>query len=212
MESHCFGCEGVFRGKQAEGIAERVFRQLLVKTPEKPQVHYLFGILRQEQERYGEALTHFRAAVKLDPDYLNAWKEIESVGEHVQLPQADHDAAALNTLRLDPQLRHSSPDLSGVSDLRALWAAVEAALKLQPPPVPKTLYPLPASRAELERYEAQGIPFGMPDRAARWRESGWSRYAPRGADEESVPLASPAAVIAQQEVVFSAGQLLDRTL
>ena len=73
MESYCFGCERAFDGERAQGIAEKVFTELAQKTPNKPQVHYLLGYLREEEGRYPEALASYRAAVRLDPDYLNAW-------------------------------------------------------------------------------------------------------------------------------------------
>ena len=78
VESHCFGCEGVFHGELAQNIAEKVFGELAAKTPDKPQVHYLLGYLREEQGRYQEALPELQKAVKLDPDYLNAWKHLET--------------------------------------------------------------------------------------------------------------------------------------
>src|SRR5439155_26789745 len=98
METHCFGCEHVFSGKRAEAIADEVFRSLLAKTPEKPQVHYLMGYLREEQGRYAEALAEYREAVKRDPDYINAWRHIQSVSEQIAVPQADRDAASVALL------------------------------------------------------------------------------------------------------------------
>jgi len=76
MESYCFGCEREFDGERAQGIAEKVFTELAQKTPNKPQVHYLLGYLREDEGRYPEALTNYHAAVRLDPDYLNAWVKI----------------------------------------------------------------------------------------------------------------------------------------
>ena len=74
VESHCFGCEGVFNSSLGKDTAEHVFTSLVEKTPEKPQVHYLTGYLRQNQGRLPEALEHFRKAVARDPDALNACK------------------------------------------------------------------------------------------------------------------------------------------
>ena len=86
MESYCFGCERAFDGERAQGIAEKVFTELAQKTPNKPQVHYLLGYLREEEGRYPEALTNYRVAVRLDPDYLNAWVKIEGISSHVFQP------------------------------------------------------------------------------------------------------------------------------
>ncbi|MSU57055.1 MAG: hypothetical protein EXS35_02560 [Pedosphaera sp.] len=153
VESHCFGCERAFDGERAQGIADKVFTRLVQNTPEKPQVHYLLGFLREEQGRYPEALARYRAAVKLDADYLNAWKKIQEVGSRHRLAATDKDAVALNLLRLDPFGRHGgSGNLGDVTNLRALWNAVETAVKNQPPPV-ESLYPLAASKAKLEKAE-----------------------------------------------------------
>ncbi|MBC8040489.1 MAG: tetratricopeptide repeat protein, partial [Opitutaceae bacterium] len=43
VESHCFGCEQAFASGTAQSLAEKVFTNFVVKTPEKPQVHYLLG-------------------------------------------------------------------------------------------------------------------------------------------------------------------------
>ena len=152
VESHCFGCEGAFTGTQAQVVAERVFNSLATKTPNKPQVHYLLGYLRQQQGRGKDAIPHFRQALKLDPDYLNAWEHLEQLSQEHRLPSAERDSIAFNILRLDPLGRHASADLSTVSDLRQLWAAVEAAAKFQIKP-PTALLPLPASREEIEKQE-----------------------------------------------------------
>jgi tetratricopeptide (TPR) repeat protein len=155
VESHCFGCEAAFKGREAQTIADKVFTSLAKTDPNKPQVHYLLGYLREEQGNYPEALTHFRDAVKLDPDYLNAWKHIEMVGREYYLSAADQDAIALNGIRLDPLGRHGGwSGYAKVTDLRRLWSAVETAGRFQPVPA-TTLYPLPASKAALEKVAAE---------------------------------------------------------
>ena len=162
VESHCFGCERAFEGERAQGIAGKIFTTLAKKTPEKPQVHYLLGYLREEQGRHTDALASYREAVRLDPDYLNAWKQIQSVGRQHHLPMEDTDTVALNLLRLDPLGRHGNGNnLGNVKDLRALWNAVEAAAKLLPPPV-ESLYPLAASKAKLEKEESEKKGRGGP--------------------------------------------------
>jgi tetratricopeptide (TPR) repeat protein len=148
VESHCFGCERAFEGSTAQGIAEKVFTQLAVKMPAKPQVHYLLGYLRNEQQRYSEALPEFEQAVKLDPDYLNAWKEIGGLAENMHLPAKLRNEVALNQVRLDPLQRHGHAQATYVTDLAGFWNALAAAEKLQPPP-PGPLLPLTASAAEM---------------------------------------------------------------
>ncbi|MES2571955.1 MAG: tetratricopeptide repeat protein, partial [Verrucomicrobiota bacterium] len=83
VESHCFGCEGVFEGERAQGIAEKVFTSLAEKMPNRPQVFYLLGYLRDEQGRHEEAAGFFRKAVQLDPDYLNAWEKLWDLTAHI---------------------------------------------------------------------------------------------------------------------------------
>lgn len=152
VESHCFGCESTFAGTQAQSVAERVFTTLAAKNPNKPQIHYLLGYLRQQQERGKDALPHFRRALQLDTDYLNAWEHLGQLGQEHRLPAAERDDIAFNVLRLDPLGRHTSANLGTVSDLRRLWTAVEAAAKFQVK-APTTLLPLPASRDEVEKHE-----------------------------------------------------------
>jgi tetratricopeptide (TPR) repeat protein len=154
MESYCFGCERAFDGERAQGIAEKVFTELAKKTPNKPQVHYLLGYLREEEGRYPEALTNFFVAVRLDPDYLNAWVKIEGISSHVFQPAPERDAVVFNLLRLDPLGRHTHPSFENVSALATLWHNVEIAAGKRPAK-PESLYPLPASKAQVEKQAAQ---------------------------------------------------------
>ncbi len=154
MESYCFGCERAFDGERAQGIAEKVFTELAQKTPNKPQVHYLLGYLREEEGRYPEALTNYRVAVRLDPDYLNAWVKIEGISSHVFQPAPERDAVVFNLLRLDPLGRHTHPSFEVVSDLAALWSNVAIAAGKRPAK-PESLYPLPASKSQVEKLAAQ---------------------------------------------------------
>ena len=154
MESYCFGCERAFDGERAQGIAEKVFTELAQKTPNKPQVHYLLGYLREEEGRYSEALASYRVAVRLDPDYLNAWEKIEGISSHVFQSAPERDAVVFNLLRLDPLGRHTHPSFEVVSDLAALWRNVATAAEKRPVK-PESLYPLPASKAQIEKQAAQ---------------------------------------------------------
>jgi tetratricopeptide (TPR) repeat protein len=154
MESYCFGCERAFDGERAQGNAEKVFTELAQKTPNKPQVHYLLGYLREEEGRYPEALASYRVAVRLDPDYLNAWVKIEDISSHVFQSAPERDAVVFNLLRLDPLGRHTHASFENVSDLAALWRNVATAAEKRPA-TPESLYPLPASKAQVEKQAAQ---------------------------------------------------------
>jgi len=155
VESHCFGCERAFEGERAQGIAEKVFTQLAQKTPNKPQVHYLLGYLREEQERPKEALDHYRQAVKIDPDYLNAWHKIQETSSKAVVPAAERDAVVFNLIRLDPYQRHVNYSFTTVSDLATLWTRV-AEVKVAPAP-PTTLYTLAASKKKLEENSREAV-------------------------------------------------------
>jgi tetratricopeptide (TPR) repeat protein len=152
VESHCFGCERAFEGERAQGIAEKIFTQLAQKTPNKPQVHYLLGYLREEQERPKEALDHYRTAVKLDPDYLNAWHKIAQISAKTVVPADERDNVVFNLLRLSPNRRHGGYRFDTVTDLAGLWARVANT----PAATGRTgtgakLYPLAASKRKLEQ-------------------------------------------------------------
>ncbi len=133
VESHCFGCEQAFAGEHAQSVAEKVFTQFAAAHPDKPQVHYLLGYLRQEEDRFPEARTNYLAAVRLDPDYLNAWVKLQEVDEQVLAPAVEHDTIAFNILRLDPLRRHAQVSFDNVQDLAGLWQAAAAAAAQQSP-------------------------------------------------------------------------------
>jgi tetratricopeptide (TPR) repeat protein len=153
IESHCFGCEHAFEGERAQNIAESVFTKLAKKADARPQVFYLLGYLREEQKRDADAATQYQRAVKLDPDYFNAWSRLSGVGSVVDLPTQEMEAAQLALLRLDPTLHHHQPNFEGFRNLSRLWDAVLAAEKARPPIETGPVYPLPAAKAELERRE-----------------------------------------------------------
>lgn len=147
VESHCFGCEGVFKSGVAQGVAERVFEKLAKETPDKAQVHYLLGYLRNAQGRDKEALANFKEAVRLDKDYLNAWERISSIAKDTDRPLADE--AVFNLIRLDPLGRHTYPAMESVKDLKGLWRALSAAPKK--PADPKEVYPLAGAVEALKK-------------------------------------------------------------
>lgn len=149
VESHCFGCERAFSGDRAQGIAERVFTKLVTERPDKPQVHYLLGYLRHEQERHDDALPLFRKAVQLDPDYLNAWVKLQETMEHVRLPLAERDRVTLQILRLDPLFHHARTSFRDLADLAGLWEQIDKAQALKQKP-PGALYELAASKKAME--------------------------------------------------------------
>lgn len=156
VESHCFGCEGAFSGQRAQNVADKVFTRLASLPPVKPQVYYLLGYLRESQNRPADAAAAYRQAVKLDPDYLNAWNELASLSDSAQLTRVEMENAALQMFRLDPAGRHSSPDLKNLRDLRSLWTTLLEAEKNLPPTETGPLLELTASKARIESRNAGG--------------------------------------------------------
>lgn len=142
VESHCFGCEHAFSGERAQNIADKVFTQLAQKMPDRAQVFYLLGYLREEQDRPAEALAEYRRAVKLDPQYLNAWKKMAELAEAVNLPRNERDDIHLALFHLNPM--HES--LDEVNDLRRLWDAVLAVEASLPKIETGPIYPLASSK------------------------------------------------------------------
>lgn len=148
VESHCFGCEHVFSGEQSQGVAEEVFTRMLAARPDKPQLHYLLGYLRQEQKRQTEAAEHYRRAVQLDPLYLNAWNKLAGLEQELKFTPAQRDDLMLKLTELDPGRRHVSPDLAQVTDLARLWRTLaDARQVLARLPVTDTLWELATSKA-----------------------------------------------------------------
>ncbi len=131
VESHCFGCESVFAGPVAQDVAEQVFTSLVRRGPLTPQAPYMLGYLRMEQGRFDEAIVLFRQVVALDSQYLNAWKRLHELGDKTYMDPRERDIARLKLFELDPEQRHVRYELNEVSDLKALWRAIDA----QPPQV-----------------------------------------------------------------------------
>lgn len=198
VESHCFGCERAFAGERAQGIAERVFLKLTASQPSVPQNHYLLGYLREEQERNAEALESYREAVRLDPDYLNAWKKIASLA----VKNSERSRANLMLLRLDPRGLHTSVELEDVADLAALWRGEEAAAASRPKP-PEKIYPLAASaeRLEEERAKLSANPHRSFVDTYMTSVRGW-RHASRD---------TPVQAVLETSVLSSVVSLLDRS-
>ncbi len=207
VESHCFGCEKAFDGARAQSIAEKVFTQLAAERPNKPQVHYLLGYLRSEQERYGEALTNYLTAVQLDPDYLNAWVKAREASDQTLVSPRERDRITFNILRLDPLHRHGSLDFERVSDLKGLWQAVTLAASHEPPAA-TNLFALTVSQRVMDKKkekmdDSTGGGMGMQqieiDASAEammeWQRNGWGEQ-------------NPASAVGQTAFVQVAGQMI----
>ncbi|MBX3114483.1 MAG: tetratricopeptide repeat protein [Fimbriimonadaceae bacterium] len=101
VETHCFGCELAFEGETQQQIAEEVFNRIVRERPNKPQIHYLLGYLRETQGRLDEAVTHYKRAVELDSKYLNAWRRLSNIGEGILSPAEIKEISA-QLAKIDP--------------------------------------------------------------------------------------------------------------
>ena len=165
VESHCFGCEHVFAGGKPQGVAEQVFTTMLAARPEKPQLHYLMGYLRQEQARPAEAAEYFRRSTELDPLYLNAWAKLAALESKLHFTPAQRDDLQLKLLELDPARHHVSPDLSRVTDLVRLWKTLaEAGRVVAALPGADPLWELKASAAQLAKKGTEAMPWEISGR------------------------------------------------
>tara|TARA_R100000027_G_scaffold67402_1_gene65962 strand:+ start:4036 stop:6747 length:2712 start_codon:yes stop_codon:yes gene_type:complete len=76
IESHCFGCEGAFRGEWEQNLALEVFTGMLQEEQGNPVLFYLMGYLEDSRGNDEAALENYAKAVELDPLYVNAWSKI----------------------------------------------------------------------------------------------------------------------------------------
>jgi tetratricopeptide (TPR) repeat protein len=164
-ESHCFGCEGAFAGLRAQAIAERVFIGRLEKDPANPRLHYLLGILRQEQDRHAEAAASYARALALDPDYYTAARRLIGLAAETDIPAAVRETAALTMARLDPARRYAQGERPVLRDLARLWRTY-ADLPPAPEAAPERILPLVAPAAPqdpwMTRMHRQAEPAGIP--------------------------------------------------
>lgn len=133
LESHCFGCEGVFGGKEQNSLARTVFLKLEKARPNDAKIAYLSGYWRQTSGMAKEAVHYYERAVKLDPNYLSAWKKLTELPDSLTPQQIDR--ATLNLIRLDPGGHH---DGYGVSfemkgNYWGLWKMTQAVLPRNAP-------------------------------------------------------------------------------
>jgi tetratricopeptide (TPR) repeat protein len=131
LESHCFGCEGVFGGKMQNSIAKEVFLQLEKARPRDAKIAYLSGYWRSTAGEEKAATTYFRRAVTLDPLYLSAWVKLRGMGQY--LTPMQQDQATLQLIKLDPKGMHQGDYSYGLSfavkqDYRGLWATTAQVL------------------------------------------------------------------------------------
>ncbi|MFC5051096.1 tetratricopeptide repeat protein [Rubritalea spongiae] len=153
VESHCFGCEGAFKGEVAQSIAERVFTSLIEKNPKHPQTYYLMGYLEDSRNRDDKALEYYKKAVELDPLYLNAWSKI--VSSNVAPTKANlklKEDAGLKLLELDPYEKQTSRNSNLSFRLKDAYTILQSVPQM--PSTEEAYFQLDAS-AELLKKEGE---------------------------------------------------------
>ncbi len=150
IESLCWGCGNEFK----PDIARKVFERLAKELPTKPQVHYLLGLLHSQVGESAAALASFETAVKLDPDYVNAWKGILELADEGGVGKESVQRAALSLIRLDPMALHGGYQaVNHVFDFAALYRMFASVYASLPPAPAGPLYPL-------HKQEERGMGFG----------------------------------------------------
>lgn len=141
VENHCFGCDGLFSRRSIE-LGAKILRDLATQSPENPQVHYYLGVAKERLGDSAGALAHWRRAVQLDADYLNAWVAIG----YGSLPavKAEREQTVAAFRRLDP-LGYYSP--LTFRPLRERYEQGRDLLNGQPP-IPYRLYPFGKASAD----------------------------------------------------------------
>ncbi|MFZ2955439.1 MAG: tetratricopeptide repeat protein [Candidatus Ozemobacteraceae bacterium] len=155
MASLCFGCEGIFQNQRSRSVAEKVLIRLTGLFPKKPQVFFLQGKLRSALEQYEEAFAAYKKAIELDPDYIDALKEILSLRRTLKHLKNQMEPVMLKLLDMDPFQRHFSFDLQEITDLKAFFEVMEKHQK-SGYEVPKKLFPLPRPEKVQKTEELSG--------------------------------------------------------
>lgn len=194
MESHCFGCEGIFKGPMAQSVAEEVLTEDRRDEARPPQVPYLLGYLREAQGRYEEARDLYLAAARQARDYLNAWSKLTSLQHRIDLPPEVLRDASVALARLDPAQRHISYGTLAGAGFAPLWE-VAATMHRLSRKRPEALLSLVASRERLDLIASIQGPRPDPRRA----------YEGLG-ERDPFQIPSPGALLGRHPVLQVVGQ------
>lgn len=168
MASLCFGCEGVFNRKLSKTVAQRILERLANAEKPKPQVFFLLGLLKNAQDLDLEAYRAFKRAVEIDPDYLDAWKNLANISRQIFLPASQIDELNLKLLELDPMQRRFSFNPQGFISYARIWQVFEKA-RISTQEFPQSLFRFDAAAARIDKLEKQ-VP-GMRGRMHMFEEA-----------------------------------------
>lgn len=164
--------EGIrmFGGPSTQRIAEQAFDRAALVQPNRPQISFLMGILREEQGQRVEAGQLYQRTVRLDPLQLGAWQRLAALLDYLDLGARECDDIIMQISELDPAGLYGQPDFSRVSDLPRLWRQLDkASRRLAATAAPETVWELKAARERLAQSPSDGV---------RERASNTSRLVP----------------------------------
>jgi len=156
VESHCFGCEGIFKSELAQKIAAQVFQSVIESSPNNPRTYYLLAKLYEEQDKHDLAFPHYLKAFQLDKNYYNCAKRLYA------------------WLLIAPSLKETHPNLMGEimacypyprlddlfkerADLKPAWQDAYKLAKSRTLPIELPLIPLPFSVEETEDMKSKDL-------------------------------------------------------
>jgi len=168
VESHCFGCEGIFQDEKVRTIALAVFRKIIDKQPDNPRVHYLVGMLLEKMKEPKEAANSYRRALELDPKYYNCAVHLHQLllSDFSTIRQADAFLPQLVKISPYPEL---AKHFHSRTDLRQAWIEAQT-----PPPCPLKLGPLPLPFVPPAKKAGQDIHVTSSSSEAFNALDGWS--------------------------------------
>ena len=127
IESHCFGCEGVFQGKETQSLAEKIFLSHIEKYPNKPQAYYLLGYLHSTKEEYTKAIEYYQKAIDINPNYFNAIKKLVDIQKNSNLSIEQQDDNIIKLVKLQPLKLNNYyySYINNIQNLKKLWVVVK---------------------------------------------------------------------------------------
>ena len=134
VESHCFGCEGIFKSELSQEVAERIFKSVIESSPDNPRTYYLIAKLYESQDKPETAIPYYVQAFKLDKNYYNCAKRLYSL--MLQDPELKKEYPELHPQIMDC---YPYPDLAdlfeGRVDLKDAWEDAQAIVTTRPVPI-----------------------------------------------------------------------------
>ncbi len=154
VESHCFGCEGIFKEEKAREIALETFNQTIKDSPQNPRTYYLLGLLLQSMDKKEEAFASFIKAFEIDPLYYNCGKVLETYLRENPKLRAEHPEILTKIMKITPPVFLQQRFRYRI-DLKAAWEDADNVLKtLSYPSIPDFRLPVTIKETKENRYQS----------------------------------------------------------